>query len=658
MNERPKRLIVIGLEGLSPELLQWAVTSGRCPRLADLAGRGALTPVYVTPPGDVASSWATFASGSLPQEHGVAGLRPYAVDTDCGSAPNVIAAEEEARRGLGRRGSLHHFWTAAAEAGKRVFAVDFPGAWPPAHESVGVITGSGPLVSPEVRLTEGHLFATRPSPAESPTHLLRTTQPSGWANPPESARAPLEIAFIVTGDAELQPTDYGWMATPRGDEVPRVDPSLMYCGLVVSSGNALDADGRPSFDKLILCRGRDALHPAAILRPGEWSDWLTEELQGPGARATVRFRFQLRGLSPGGREIALYRTPMFRTEGWASPLKLAERLTDAAVQEAPDVLGHTEETLQQHAVGVAWTCGQLCTDGEWDMLLAHVPLPDTILHEVLNKLHPASPQYRAGEEPTAWERIGEAMALADQFIDSIITDCYEDGDVVAIVSPNGMIPTRKYVWLGKAFVEAGLAIYVIDEESGGMRLYRPDSRAILVDYPLAQGVWVNLEGRQPDGTVPPEQYEHVRTEIINALLSVRDPFTNTCPVAMALRREETGFLGSASEALADVIYFMAPGYATDPRICSSGLINPTFIPVDGVCGSVGHLQGVHHGYMPGAALGGFSTNGLLLLAGRGVRQGAVRREPLRLPDVTATLCHLVPIPAQTAGLVAVELLDL
>jgi hypothetical protein len=530
--------------------------------------------------------------------------------------------------------------------------VDFPGGWPSVGESLIAVDGAGPLSSRGVRLIDAHLFATRTAGVEGATHLLRTTQPSGWANPPDSGRAPLEAAFIVTGEAELQPTNFGWMVEARDGETPKVDPALMYCCLIVASGQSTE-EADPPFDTLIVCRGRDADSPVAQLKVGEWSDWITEEVKAADGPHTVRFKLRLQVLSPGGRELALYRTPMFRTDAWAHPEAVADRLIEASLEAAAD-----GGALRSAAEGLAWMCAELCRDRDWDLLLTYLREPDTLLHGMLNELHPASPQYRPDAEEAAWARVCGALASVDRFVGEVIDACADDETAVAVVSPHGMIPAPKYVWLGKPLIDAGLATYVTDERTDGMRLHLPQSRAVLGDHPLAQSVWVNLEGRGAEGIVPPEQYERVRTEIINALLSARDPFTNACPVALALRREEAGFLGLAAEALGDVVYFLTPGYATDPRICSMGLDDAAFISVDGVHGGAGPLQGAHHGYLPGAELGGFSVQGVLLLAGPGVRRGVERRAPIRTPDITSTLCHLLGLdaPADAEGLVAADLL--
>ncbi|AFZ74377.1 alkaline phosphatase family protein [Natronobacterium gregoryi] len=65
------------------------------------------------------------------------------------------------------------------------------------------------------------------------------------------------------------------------------------------------------------------------------------------------------------------------------------------------------------------------------------------------------------------------------------------------------------------------------------------------------GVRINLEGREPDGVVPPEEYEAVRTRIIDALRSVETPDGE--PVFEAVRPREEFFHGPESEHAVDVV---------------------------------------------------------------------------------------------------------
>jgi len=361
---------------------------------------------------------------------------------------------------------------------------------------------------------------------------------------------------------------------------------------------------------------------------------------------------------------------MFNADGWANPPEVAEALLEAAAadpaafasatqQGAPAPAGPRGETLADQARSVAWTCRELCRAHDWRFLMVHLQAPDALLHQMMNELHPASPHYQADREQQAWGRLRQEMMMLDRFVGELIDSCATDYTAVAVVSDHGMIPTRKYVWPGRWLVEAGLMTYVTAEGSGTMELHWPDTRCVLGDCPMAPHVWVNLQGRDPDGVVEPEEYEAVRTEVINVLLSARDPDTNACPVALALRREDAEFLGQWGDRVGDVVYFLAPGYSNDVRVHSAGSVNAALTALDGVWAADGPLQGAHHAYLPGARVGDFSVNGILLLSGPGGREGVERQAPLGAPDIAPTLCQLMGFgPPQTAeGTVATDLLQ-
>jgi predicted AlkP superfamily phosphohydrolase/phosphomutase len=655
---RPEKLIVIGLDGLSPEVLKRFTESGDCPRLRALMERGSFAPVFPVPPVDTATNWATLATGAWTGTHGVNSFAVHRpgeafgghADWFNGLFPDYL---NETMHGLNQTPGVEWIWQAAHRAGRRPIVVNYPGGWPPTDDWLVTVDGTGPLSSPLVNIAPGHLFATHEARVAEATHALRTTSPSGWANPPDSARPPLEVAFIVTGEANLEPTAAGWIATAPNGEVPRVDPSRMYCCLVLASAPAEGHSELP-YDTLVVCRGRDAQNPVARLKVGEWSDWITETLPTPRGDAPGRFRLQLRALSPGGREIALFRTPIVNPCGWASPADVPERLIKSWFAD----LQSGEQTTSDEVQGTAWTCRKLACGGDWDLLITQVHAPDGTLHQMLNRVHPGTPQYdpeRAGE---AWESLRAEMAHVDGFVGEIVDACGTEDTAVAVLSDHGCIPAARSVWLGRWLIEAGLSTYVTDEATAKMRLHWPETKAVLGDHPLAQNVWVNLKGREPEGIVEPADYENVRTEVINVLLSVRDPETGACPLAAVLRKEDAGFLGLWGDAVGDVVYFFAPGYTNDVRVHSAGLVDPALTPAEGVWPNTGPLQGVHHAYLPGAELGGFSVQGVFIVAGPGARVGLARRSPIWATDVTPTLCHLMGFapPATAEGAVAVDLL--
>lgn len=78
----------------------------------------------------------------------------------------------------------------------------------------------------------------------------------------------------------------------------------------------------------------------------------------------------------------------------------------------------------------------------------------------------------------------------------------------------------------------------------------PRSRAFMRSR-IELGVRINLEGREPEGVVPPEEYESVRESLIDALSAVETPAGR--PVFEAVLPREAVFHGRATGRAPDVI---------------------------------------------------------------------------------------------------------
>jgi predicted AlkP superfamily phosphohydrolase/phosphomutase len=78
----------------------------------------------------------------------------------------------------------------------------------------------------------------------------------------------------------------------------------------------------------------------------------------------------------------------------------------------------------------------------------------------------------------------------------------------------------------------------------------PDSRAYMRSR-IECGVRINLDGREPEGIVPPGEYENVREDLIRRLSAVRTPDGE--PVFEDVARREEYFHGPHADEAADVI---------------------------------------------------------------------------------------------------------
>jgi predicted AlkP superfamily phosphohydrolase/phosphomutase len=151
-------------------------------------------------------------------------------------------------------------------------------------------------------------------------------------------------------------------------------------------------------------------------------------------------------------------------------------------------------------------------------------------------------------------------------------------------------------------------------------------------YPPAEGIVVNLRGRQEQGAVEPgDEYEQVRDRIIETLAGLRDPESGERVVQWARRREEL-FSGGYLEEAPDVVALFEPRYKA-----ASGL-DELFEPVPDQI--LDEYSGVH------------AMEGIFAAAGRGIRAG-VDLGTRSILDVAPTLLALLgrPVPADADGAV-------
>src|SRR5262245_39991201 len=66
-----KRVIVIGLDGLEPSIVEPLLAAGELPNLRRLRSQGGYARVATTSPAQTPVAWSTFATGTNPGGHGI-----------------------------------------------------------------------------------------------------------------------------------------------------------------------------------------------------------------------------------------------------------------------------------------------------------------------------------------------------------------------------------------------------------------------------------------------------------------------------------------------------------------------------------------------------------------------------------------------------------
>jgi predicted AlkP superfamily phosphohydrolase/phosphomutase len=116
------KLLVLGLDGATFDVVQPLVEEGRLPHLARLLHEGSSGPLRSTLPPVTAAAWSTFMTGQNPGRHGIFQWRTYDPTTYTGLDERIVTAS----RLVG-----HTFWDHLSAAGWRVGVITVPVTYPP-----------------------------------------------------------------------------------------------------------------------------------------------------------------------------------------------------------------------------------------------------------------------------------------------------------------------------------------------------------------------------------------------------------------------------------------------------------------------------------------------------------------------------------------------
>lgn len=262
----------------------------------------------------------------------------------------------------------------------------------------------------------------------------------------------------------------------------------------------------------------------------------------------------------------------------------------------------------------------------------------------------------------------------------------DDETTVLVVSDHGSAPLEQYIVLNRFledhnliefrpeiaahFVKLLASRLVWRYRSEAAQLWRrlPQGLRQLISWPLLQyderlrygydnidwqrtrayansgigTLFVNLKGREPQGIVAPgDEYEAIRDQLIDGLLSLRNPKTNKPLIDEALRAEEV-FHGPHMDSAPDVVFTRrnprhraVTGFGSDPVFRPSRRDDGT---------------SVEYGY--------HTREGILIATGPRLKAGS-HIEGADIHDIAPTVLHILglPVPTDMDGKVLLDLFD-
>jgi predicted AlkP superfamily phosphohydrolase/phosphomutase len=560
-----RRLVVVGLDGQSPELTDRFMKEGKLPNFKKLAERGCYSRLATTFPSVSPVAWSSFSTGTSPAKHNIFDFLdrdrrtylPYLSSTHIGKVERMLKLGrwriplERPELRLLRKSKP--FWTLLGEHNIWSTVLRVPITFPPDRFYGAQLSA---MCVPDLLGSQG-------------TFLLFTTRKSGERFKEGGIRIPLER----NGE--------GYRAAIQGPENSFLEGSPQ---LTIPLAIVPDRARR---------RARLTVDGSRLdLAPGELSDWITLSFRAaPGVKVTGICRMMVTEMD---EHLSLYVSPInLDPERPAMPIShpsyyatyLAKRIGPYAT------LGLAEDT---------WALNEgVIDDGTfleqtWDIdrereamffaaldrlrqgtLVCVFDATDRVQHmfwRYLEKDHPAA---RGRENAEHRNAIEELYVRNDALVGRVMARM-RDGDVLMVISDHGFSSFRRGVNLNAWFHDNGFLTLRSDGDASAEWLRGVDwSRTRAYALGLT-GVFLNVKGREAQGIVEPgREASELKAELVAKLSGLKDADTGQVGIREAFDTAALyhgPYLGNAP----DLLIGYNAGYRTSWD-CATGVVaGPVF----------------------------------------------------------------------------------
>ena len=230
---------------------------------------------------------------------------------------------------------------------------------------------------------------------------------------------------------------------------------------------------------------------------------------------------------------------------------------------------------------------RLMDEQQWDVACMVFVSPDRMQHCLLEYVHPGHPRHAEVAGGEVADRVRGVYRLLDRELGALLERTGPD-DLVMLMSDHGHQPCTRALNMNRVLEHLG--VLTLGRGSGLVSLLawgrlRSIARRVYdrlglhgkvavptppIDWSktvaytsvtsTGEGVSIALAGREPEGTVAPEDYERVRDEVAAKLLAFTDPATGQRPIG-AVRKKEEVLSGPYLDRAPDLLLEAAPLYS-------------------------------------------------------------------------------------------------
>lgn len=544
------RVIVIGLDGLEPSIVENMLAAGELPNLAKVSARGGFGRIGTTLPAQTPVAWSTFATGTNPGVHGIFDFIRRDADT---YLPDLSLNRYEQKNSFLppkavnlRRGTP--MWEILASAGVASTIIRCPCTYPPDRMRGRMLSGMG---VPDVRggLGTGTFYTSaadvQPGESENVVHVEGRDVMASWLIGPKHPKTRDDVHL----DIQIERDRDGGQVT------------------VVSSGTP----------------------KRLVVLLGKWSEWLKVKFK-VGMLQSVRgmVRFHLVRIDP---ELELYAspinfdpgTPMFPVSSpWDYAGELERRIgpyhTTGMVEDHTGLnngrfdegayLDQCEGALREREAMMRYELDRFDTG----LFYCLFDTPDRVQHmfwRFLEEEHPAN--HHGGVEQ--WKHvIRDHYRRCDKIVGAALE--YVDDDTLFIVlSDHGFNSFQRGFNINTWLYDNGLLALQRGkkpgDETGGF--LRTVDWSATKAYALGLGgIYLNVKGREAHGIVASEDTDAVADAIVAGLTGLTDDERGVTAVRAVHKRRDV-YRGPCAEDSPDLVVGFSRGYRASSGTALGGV---------------------------------------------------------------------------------------
>jgi len=567
-----KKVLVLGVDGLDPVMLQAYVNAGLMPNFKRLMDEGDFKPLGTSMPPQSPVAWSNFITGMDPGGHGIFDFVHRDPKTDSPSPYLSIAKTHSAERTLKfgkwvvpigsgkvelqRKGKA--FWQLLDEAGIPTTIFRMPANFPPVGFKGKSLSGMG---TPDLLGTPGSFsyYTQNPEEVEEDVGGGEVYKVSVRNNRVKAKLVGPKNSFKQSPKKKSRksrkgkPTEYENPETKIAFDV-YLDPEEAAAKFEVQDHEF-------------------------ILKEGEWSNWVRIDFEAVpwlvSFSGTVKFYLQQ--VRPSFK---LYVTPIqINPEEPVMPIStpadwcacLCEKLGYFYTQEMPEdtkALTHGIFSGREFHRQASMVFEErrrafeyLMDEFEEGLLFIYFSSVDQQSH----MLWRYSDENHPGYDPT--EGLAGGIASIYQEMDAVLgrtLEAIDDGTTLIVMSDHGFAPFYWGVNLNTWLLENGYIKLKKPAQQGQHKFYGNVDWRKSRAYALGlNGLYINLKGREKAGIVRPgQEYEDLVSEIEDGLRSMRDTRNtrNGQEVISLVTRPSRDFHGPLKDSGPDLLIGYARGY--------------------------------------------------------------------------------------------------